>query len=137
MTGVELIAAERQRQIDVEGWSSEHDDEHDQGEMIDAGICYAGMAACLVSDNYSDVEAREILLETWPWDMEWWKPSDDTIRNLVKSAALLASEIDRLQRKAKMEEVDNAILAAVQRDKVREAHRTLEEAGESHVPNDK
>ena len=28
MTGVELIAAERQRQIEVEGWTPEHDDAH-------------------------------------------------------------------------------------------------------------
>lgn len=34
----------------------------------------------------------------WPWDENWWKPSLDPIRNLVKAGALLAAEIDRLQR---------------------------------------
>lgn len=41
----------------------------------------------------------------WPWARKWWKPSPDPIRNLVKAAALLMAEIDRLirkqQRKAK------------------------------------
>ena len=40
------------------------------------------------------------LIEYWPWDMKWWKPSDeDPIRNLVKAGALIAAEIDRLQRR--------------------------------------
>lgn len=34
----------------------------------------------------------------WPWHSSWWKPSDDPIRNLVKAGALIAAEIDRLQR---------------------------------------
>lgn len=38
--------------------------------------------------------------ERWPWDRVWWKPSSDPIRNLVKSAALLVAEIERLQRVA-------------------------------------
>lgn len=35
----------------------------------------------------------------WPWDASWWKPSPDPIANLVKAGALIAAEIDRLQRK--------------------------------------
>jgi hypothetical protein len=35
----------------------------------------------------------------WPWDPSWWKPSPDPIRNLVKAGALIAAEIDRLQRR--------------------------------------
>ncbi|HVJ09716.1 MAG TPA: hypothetical protein VM554_15165 [Acidisarcina sp.] len=33
MSGVELIAAERTRQIDVEGWTPEHDDRHTDAVM--------------------------------------------------------------------------------------------------------
>jgi hypothetical protein len=36
--------------------------------------------------------------EGWPWDEKWWKPSTNPIRNLVKAGALIAAEIDRLQR---------------------------------------
>jgi hypothetical protein len=35
---------------------------------------------------------------SWPWDYDWWKPSDDPIRNLTKAGALIAAEIDRLNR---------------------------------------
>lgn len=33
----------------------------------------------------------------WPWDREWWKPKDRR-RNLVRAAALLIAEIERLDR---------------------------------------
>ena len=39
-TGVELIAAERQRQIEVEGWTVEHDAEHKEGEISMAAGSY-------------------------------------------------------------------------------------------------
>jgi hypothetical protein len=34
----------------------------------------------------------------WPWGTSWFKPSGDDIRDLVKAGALIAAEIDRLQR---------------------------------------
>ncbi|MEG2267851.1 MAG: DUF550 domain-containing protein, partial [Acinetobacter sp.] len=34
------IIAERQRQISEEGWTPEHDDEHDKGELAMAAVCY-------------------------------------------------------------------------------------------------
>lgn len=34
----------------------------------------------------------------WPFGQDWWKPSNDPIRNLVKAGALIAAEIDRLHR---------------------------------------
>jgi hypothetical protein len=40
-TGIELIAEERKRQIEVEGWTAEHDDEHTDGELALAAVCYA------------------------------------------------------------------------------------------------
>ena len=36
---------------------------------------------------------------TWPWEPASFKPQDGQIRNLVKSGALIAAEIERLQRK--------------------------------------
>ena len=99
MTGAELIAAERQRQIAEEGWTAEHDDGHTDCQLLDAGICYAGMAGSLLLDPDSGDEAKVALVEVWPWDSRWWKPSDDPIRNLVKAGALIAAEIDRLQRR--------------------------------------
>lgn len=87
-TGAELIAAERARQIEVEGWTPEHDDEHDDNELPKAAVAYVLASRNLVLGSWA----------FWPWHEDWWKPSDDPIRNLVKAGALIAAEIDRLQR---------------------------------------
>jgi hypothetical protein len=51
------------------------------------------------------VQRRKTLRSTgiigryWPWDREWWKPTpNNRIRELAKAGALIAAEIDRLQR---------------------------------------
>lgn len=88
-TGIELIAEERARQISAEGWTPEHDDEHARGELAVAGACYAMRAA------HADTGHNPP--GPWPWDQSWWKPRDP-MRNLVRAGALIAAEIDRLQR---------------------------------------
>lgn len=100
MTGVELIAAERERQIAVEGWTPQHDDGHATGELAEAAASYTDLAAYQVSAPSSLVQfVREYRPPLgWPWDAAWWKPSDEPIRNLAKAGALIAAEIDRLQR---------------------------------------
>lgn len=95
MDGIELIAAERQRQIAVEGWTPEHDDSHDLGEMVIAAWAYAQCAINIIRGHKADR-----IPDWWPWAVKWWKPSSDPIRNLVKAGALIAAEIDRLQRAA-------------------------------------
>jgi hypothetical protein len=99
MNGVELIAAERQRQIDVEGWTPEHDDAHARREILWAGICYAKYTSALLYAEQAKITTpSQTTPHEWPWNDEWWKPSPDPIRNLVKAGALLAAEIDHLQR---------------------------------------
>ncbi len=91
-TGVELIEDERKRQIESEGWIESHDDEHKRGEIAKAAICY-------ISKSYWWFK-EDFITAMWPWDEKWWKPDNkNTIRNLVKAGALIAAEIDRLQRK--------------------------------------
>lgn len=93
--GAELIAAERARQVSEERWTADHDDVHDAGELIDAAIAYAESAGMQIRGNCGwDSEPG-----CWPWLTEWWKPTADPIRNLIKAGALIAAEIDRLQRK--------------------------------------
>ncbi len=97
-TGIELIAAERQRQIEQEGWTEEHDCQHENGELAKAAALYA----IPDDDRYIDThEGSSYILETlWPWHPDWWKPTpDNRIRELQKAGALIAAEIDRLQRK--------------------------------------
>ena len=88
-SGAELIDAERQRQVESEGWTPDHDDEYDQGELILAAQCYTMEA---IQPGEGD--------GLWPWETSWWKPSEDPVRNLVKAGALIAAEIDRVQRGA-------------------------------------
>ena len=97
-TGIERIAAERQRQIDVEGWTPEHDDSHINEDLAVAAAVYA----CPHRGNgYSGI--RGAIVGYWPWDIRWLKPSEDRIRELEKAGALIAAEIDRLQRQQALE----------------------------------
>lgn len=105
MTGIELIAAERERQVSVEGWTPEHDDMHTDAEILWAAKDY--LVAAIQQRNSTLSYVPEHIAEissSWPWDGCFWKPSPHQIRNLVKTAALLAAEIDRLQRAAESED---------------------------------
>ena len=91
------IAAERQRQVEVEGWTTEHDDEHCYGELAKAAACYAaGQIVFAVSrDDWKEGGYRAV----WPWDRLWWKPRTPRY-DLVRAGALILAEIDRLDRAA-------------------------------------
>lgn len=90
------VLAERKRQIEVEGWTPEHDAQHDAGQLAEAAACYAIASA----DPEGSATPLESLSGPWPWDREWWKPSDDPRRNLVKAGALILAEIERMDRAA-------------------------------------
>lgn len=95
MSGADLIAAERWRQMESEGFSPEHDDKHQRGDLIAAAHAYIHEAETQI---VFDLPVSSRPPKKWPWEKEWWKPSPDPIRNLTKAAALIAAEIDRLQR---------------------------------------
>lgn len=99
MNGIELIAAERQRQIHQEGWTPEHDQEHIKNELALAASCYALPAECRQMQQCDRTDYRVMVPKFWPWLPWWWKPSTNRIDELVKAGALIAAEIDRLQRK--------------------------------------
>lgn len=91
----QAIEAERRRQISVEGWTPEHDDEHDDGSMLRAAVIYYQHAARPDMPLTLDSDGRPI---GWPWDRKWWKPKDRA-RDLERAGALCMAEIDRLKRK--------------------------------------
>jgi hypothetical protein len=96
LTGAEMIARERRRQIEGEGWTDEHDSNYRRGELSAAAASYAMAASAQVMfrrDTMSDITPPS----QWPWTAEWWKLSDDPVRTLTKAGALIAAEIDRLQ----------------------------------------
>ncbi len=96
------VIDERLRQRDVEGWTPEHDDDHNQGQLGRAALSYvaaASITTALTAANYAagpplDGMGHAI---SWPWDPRWWKPGSSR-RMLVKAAALILAEIERLDR---------------------------------------
>lgn len=110
MNGAERIAKERQRQIDKEGYSAEHDDDHEADQIAWAAACYAAPERIYTQETF----ATSIqFVDPWPWDDKYDtrpRPSrgnypeperatiNQRIRLLEKAGALCAAEIDRLLR---------------------------------------
>jgi len=106
-TGTQLIAAERARQVSVEGWAPEHDDGHASGELLTAARCYLRPRAerldhAVVKETPGVGVGVVAVPDDWPFEPEAWKPErgSDRVRELVKAGALIAAEIDRLERSA-------------------------------------
>lgn len=131
-SGVELIAEERQRQIEKEGWTNLHDSEyHASMQLSGAAGCYIANAInkfyeedikrhgekarfqykydaeldFLVNDG--DRGDRRLSKggwkDGWPWGEEWDKrKKHDKLRSLVIAGALVAAEIDRLNKRKNM-----------------------------------
>ncbi|RCM51469.1 hypothetical protein PA82_03360 [Pseudomonas aeruginosa] len=91
------VLAERIHQI-AAGYQPENDDELADAALAMAAVCYAEEAHCRVNDPERPMRLTWIIPEYWPWNEEDWKPSGGARRNLVKAAALLLAEIDRLDR---------------------------------------
>lgn len=91
-TGIELIAEERKRQIEVEGWTPEHDDAHQNEQLANAAGCYA----LTPTQRYFDYKRNTPY--AWPWSVDFWKPSPDRRKDLIKAGALIVAELDRLNR---------------------------------------
>lgn len=100
------VLAERQRQIETEGWKTERDDVYDTGEIALAAACYAAHSASCAAIKAPHTapgvfvrtrSAQDFVGEMWPWSEDWWKPSGHR-RNLEKAGALILAEIERIDR---------------------------------------
>lgn len=103
LSGAALIAAERRRQLEEEGWSPEHDDTHEDGELAIAAACYAipddGDLTEPVRFPTRSIVDGERIPPLWPWEgRDYKRTPHDRERELVKAGALIAAEIDRLRR---------------------------------------
>lgn len=103
-SAIGLIADERKRQTEIEEWTHEHDDEHDDGSLAIAAACYAIPHLINPLNLFENCRTGVFLsikrFALWPWDMKWWKPSpENRVKELVKAGALIVAEIERLQRK--------------------------------------
>lgn len=110
--GAARIALERARQINSEGWTPEHDDEHHDDELAWAACAYA--APDVLFRMATDSPRYIVLRDCWPdeWDSTWDKrprashlllsarnqTPPERIGCLVKAGALIAAEIDRINR---------------------------------------
>ena len=76
----------------------QHDDQHDHSEMAYAAASYALSAA----DYYlGGSKTRWFSIpKVWPWPDGAWKPKNAR-RDLVRAAALIIAEIERLDRSHK------------------------------------
>ena len=94
------VIRERQRQLASEGFSLERDDQYKLGELAAAGGRYALFAQSPKFHREALNIAGNPKLGApfgWPWSKDWFKPTDCR-RDLVKAAALIVAEIERLDR---------------------------------------
>jgi len=98
-TGVELIARERARQEGVEGFDAIHDSGsgHADGQLALAACYYAMPGSVYVPVLRRDIQPE--YLYPRDWGDKWAKRGPkERLRQLVAAGALIAAEIDRLQR---------------------------------------
>ena len=95
------VVSERRRQRDGEGWTEEHDDTHGQGELAQAAAAYALVGS--LSDEWRTrlfpSSWGTVIWAMWPsgWARTYFKPKDRR-RDLVRAAALILADIERIDR---------------------------------------
>jgi hypothetical protein len=117
---IDDVLTERRRQIEAEGWTPEHDDAHTDFSMAKAACIYA-VGATLNTPDRSVMDSHGAdgtpgwMKELWPWDIKWWKPTGRR-RDLVKAAALIIAEIERLDRAKYLNQMDGKIYELISRE---------------------
>ena len=86
------VCNERLRQFTHEGFTPSMDDDYGDRSLARAAVCYADHSTA--SEEH---RAKGRVPSFWPWSKNWWKPTDRR-RDMVKAAALLIAEIDRIDR---------------------------------------
>jgi len=109
MSGIELIANERKRQIEKEGWDADHDSRHENNELSWAAICYAAPEEMIAhgeidvsnkryGDTPSCYSSVSVPFDPWPWDTLYDKrKKHNRLKRLIIAGALIAAEIDLIQ----------------------------------------
>jgi len=97
-TALSDVIDERHRQINKKGYTPQHDNDHDAGELAGAGSAYALNASCQLYPYYNlPLDEKP---DSFTWDDSHWKPKSPR-EDLVRAAALLIAEIERIDRKGK------------------------------------
>lgn len=87
-TGAQAIAAERQRQIDEEGYTTEHDEHHAVGQFVSTAVVYLGGKAL----GHTPWPVKRAVVESDEESVRYQR------RDLVRAGALIAAAIDRLDQ---------------------------------------
>lgn len=98
MTVIDEIAARRQRLTVEEGFTPEHEDRQDRGQIARAAAAYANHSSLPI--EVRDAVARFGPPWPWPWADNQWKPAASQRRDLVTAGALIVAEIERRDRAA-------------------------------------
>lgn len=111
-TGAELIADERKRQVEIEGYTPKHDEQNTKMQLTSAAIFYCKAAKLAQHPKKPGQVVDYVMIETeeFPedWNSDYAKPSfDNSIKDLTKAGALICAEIDRLQGIKIPEELTN------------------------------
>jgi hypothetical protein len=90
------VLDERRGQRTREGFFNAHDDQHIGFELSMAAECY--LRGGVIAGRNPNIPPSAIDQGGgWPWIKRWWKPASAR-RMLVKAAALILAEIERLDR---------------------------------------
>lgn len=115
-----MILGARGFQVQIKGYTPEHDERHANGELLRAALCYLTLPELRV-------ESGNGLPLGWPWGSQAWQPGEPR-ENLVRGGALAMAERERLQRIGQDDGVANryvltaiAVLAMLIRDEERAA----------------
>lgn len=90
-TGIELIG-EQMTELDDAGLTTEQQDLATAGQLAGAGACYALTVA------YYFGNGRQIVAGIWPLREELFEREADDLVKLARAGALMALEIQRIQR---------------------------------------
>lgn len=112
MNAIEDVKSERNRQVQKEGWTFDHDDSHTDNSLVMAAISYAAPVAIKAKGHVPcgcrSVECEhwegrvEAWLDPWPWEASLKRK--DRRYDLVRAAALIVAEIERIDRRTAREE---------------------------------
>lgn len=98
LEAVERVLAERIRQVEGEGYTPAHDDEHRKsGELAAAGACYL---LAVHHQNVAYVRTGAMVVQpssphpAWPFPRVIWKPASPT-RMTIKGTALGLADLVR------------------------------------------
>jgi len=85
---IELIWTERERQLAL-GYNAAHDDKRPAGALVDAALCHA-----MTRHGHNVAIAKKL----WPYASKF-TPAPTQKDALIRAAALLLAEIERMLRK--------------------------------------